>query len=184
MSNWERGVTEGVTIEQILNFKKWQCVWARCRQDTWRNEIATENFHRRIFNSVRSWMNCSGKWSCRGRQGRTEGSLLRAVAVRAVGVVMESTSRLKLRKREEINTLRRSTWDKGKDKSRDSVKKRDKDKNRNREKGNVWIATMTSGTRSEASNRPNSWLKNWNRLRQTCVETAKLQFDCITMISY
>jgi hypothetical protein len=84
---------------------------------------------------------------------------------------MAITSKLKLRKREGLtNTLRNSTWDKGK--GRDSGKRKDKDKSkgkdrgrgrgrgrdksRDSDKGIELIALMTSVTRSEALSRRSS----------------------------
>lgn len=114
-SNCERGASDGVIPGQILNCREWQGVWARWRQGTWRNETATENFLRKIFNLLKSWMNCSGNYNWRGRLEKIEESLLRVVAVRVVKAAIMITSKLKLRKREGlINTLRNSTWDKGK----------------------------------------------------------------------
>lgn len=166
-SNCERGATEDVIPGQILNCRGWQCVWARWRQGTWRNETATENFLRKIFNLLKSWMNSSGNYNWRGRLEKIEESLLRVVAVRVVKAAIAITSKLKLRKREGlINTLRNSTWDKGK--GRDSGKRKDKskdkdrergrgiDKSRDKDKGIELIVLMTSVIRSGALSRRSS----------------------------
>jgi hypothetical protein len=166
-SNCERGASEDVIPGQILSCREWQCVWARWRQGAWRNETATESFLRKIFSLLKSWMNCSGNYSWRGRLEKIEESLLRAVAVREAKAAMAITSKLKLRKRGGLtNTLRNSTWDKGK--GRDSGKRKDKDKSkgkdrgrgrdksRDSDKGIELIALMTSVTRNEALSRRSS----------------------------